>query len=131
VSKNSDSKQDKMSFRIEQIDNDMLDTLVPQIQAGNPGVMRHQQSESGRKDTQISPQQHIVAFSSSLSNNNQRGHRYKQNKHLNYNAGVPSEGGQLPQISINVGGNSLYGSPTSGVHSALRSTIYKNIYNNG
>lgn len=31
-----------MSFRIEQIDNDMLDTLVPQIQAGNPGVMRHQ-----------------------------------------------------------------------------------------
>jgi len=46
VSKNSDSntnnKQDKMSFRIEQIDNDMLDTLVPQIQAGNPGVMRHQ-----------------------------------------------------------------------------------------
>jgi hypothetical protein len=93
VSKNSDSKQDKMSFRIEQIDNDMLDTLVPQIQ---PGAMRHQQSESGRKDNQISPQQHIVAFSSSLSNNNQRGHRYKQNKHLNYNAAVPSEGGQLP-----------------------------------
>jgi hypothetical protein len=89
---NDDSTLSKNSvpFRIEQIDNDMLDTLVPQIQ---PGAMRHQQSESGRKDNQISPQQHIVAFSSSLSNNNQRGHRYKQNKHLNYAAGVPSEGG--------------------------------------
>lgn len=29
MSKNSDSKQDKLSFKIEQIDNDMLDTIVP------------------------------------------------------------------------------------------------------
>jgi hypothetical protein len=29
LSKNSDSKQDKLSFKIEHIDNDMLDTIVP------------------------------------------------------------------------------------------------------
>ena len=63
--KNSDThskkNQDKVSLKIEQIDNDVLDTFVPAISGVPPigGTLRFQQSETAVHENQISPQKVI------------------------------------------------------------------------
>ena len=133
--KNSDTHskkaQDKVSLKIEQIDNDVLDTFVPAITGVPPigGTLRFQQSEAAVHDNQISPQK-VIAYQSQMSNHQQNGeksNRYRHNKHLNYH----QQNQQLPQIQINAMNTSQYASPNnSGANSQLRSTLYKNLYNN-